>query len=164
MAEASMHDRTSFLTLTFKDSKRPHKLSVDRKHVTEFVKAHRNHLRNLHPDYRTFRYFAVGEYGEETGREHYHLAVFGQDYIYNRRFLQKNKQGDTLYTSPTLTKLWPYGHHSIGELSPTSARYVAGYMLQKIRGLEAFEKYGAEIDYETGEILSTQQTPPFSQC
>jgi len=68
----------------------------------------------------------------------------------------KGRPGAELYRSPTLERLWTYGHSSIGELTYESAAYVARYCLKKTTG--AFAKF-VYTDPETGEMF----TPEFAR-
>jgi len=102
---------------------------------------------------KPFRYFHCGEYGDKTGRPHYHAAIFGLDWQEDREFIQTTKQGDKLYESPTLTKLWPHGHHRLGELTFESAAYTARYIMKKVTGKRAYRHYGEYVDQATGECL-----------
>lgn len=63
-----------------------------------------------------FQYYAVGEYGENTLRPHYHMAVFPS--------FDSQVQ--------VITDLWPYGFTSAYELIPERARYLAQYTTKKL--------------------------------
>lgn len=90
------------------------------------------------------RYFAVGEYGEKTGRPHYHAVLFNQDFSKDRVFWKKTRAGHPLYRSPTLAKLWPQGNADIGALTFESAAYTARYIMKKINGPMALSHYHRE--------------------
>lgn len=94
------------------------------------------------------RYFHCGEYGEETGRPHYHCLLFNFDF-HDKVYFKSNSSGDRLYTSALLSKLWPFGHHFIGAVTFESAAYVARYVMKKVTGDLADEHY---VDKETGFI------------
>lgn len=59
------------------------------------------------------KYYAVGEYGGETFRPHYHAIIFNVNH----------------QTITQLTKIWGKGHASIGRCEPASIHYVAKYVL-----------------------------------
>lgn len=65
-----------------------------------------------------FKYYAVGEYGTENKRPHYHLIVFGlntwydHDYVYN-----------LVYDK------WAKGFVHVGSVTPASITYVAKYLV-----------------------------------
>lgn len=58
-----------FITLTYDDEHLPKNLSVSKRDLQLFIKR----LRKRNP---AIRYFAVGEYGSERGRPHYHAVIF----------------------------------------------------------------------------------------
>lgn len=102
---------------------------------------------------KKIRFFHCGEYGEKYGRPHYHAILFGIDF--DDKQLHTIINGNRLYTSPTLEKLWPYGYSSIGNVTFESAAYVARYIMKKVTGDQADEHYSV-INEETGEILYKQ--------
>ncbi|AXH75777.1 MAG: replication initiator protein [Microviridae sp.] len=71
------------------------------------------------------RYFACGEYGEHTGRPHYHALLF------NCAFKDLHRVGKRLFASERLARLWPAGQHALGECTGASANYIAQYSLKK---------------------------------
>lgn len=123
--EASLHERNSFITLTYAD---PPPEFIEKKHLQDFFKRARNHF--------DFRYFAVGEYGEQTRRPHYHACIFGEDFLAVEHGYQKISE--TLYTSKVLEELWGHGLVSVGRLEMGSCCYVAGYVNKKIGDDDTF--------------------------
>lgn len=57
------------------------------------------------------RYFAVGEYGSNTYRPHYHVLLFGD------------------VAEEVLRKAWPFGHVHIGQVTQASVMYCLGYIV-----------------------------------
>jgi hypothetical protein len=106
---------------------------------------------------KSIRFYLCGEYGDKTGRPHYHILLFGHDFA-DKKLYSENR-GNKLYTSETLESLWPYGHCPIGQVTEQSAAYVARYIMKKINGDMAEDHYHA-VDSETGEI--TKIKPEFS--
>lgn len=87
------------------------------------------------------RYFAVGEYGETTERPHYHAIIFGADFA-DKRPHSKGSEGDQLFKSELLDRLWGKGQCLIGSVTIQSAHYVAKYCQKKVTGDLAAEHYG----------------------
>lgn len=130
--EASMHEDNCWLTLTY--AKDP--ITVNRRDLQIFFKALRN------AGFK-FSYYAVGEYGENFSRPHYHVCLFGADFPDKYPWEKKNKS--LLYRSPQLEKAWPHGHAKIGNLTQESAAYTARYTMKKITGDKAEKHYSREI-------------------
>lgn len=148
MHEAQCHKENAFLTLTYSDEKLPRDYSLDKSHFQKFMKRYRKAVGV------PLRFFHCGEYGDQTGRPHYHAAIFGHDFKDKIKFKQ-NKQGDWLYVSEQLDKLWGFGHCIIGELTYQSAGYIARYVMKKVTGERAKEHY-QWLDEHTGEIIDRE--------
>lgn len=139
-----MHESNCFLTLTYSDEH----LSYGRTQAT-LVKSDLQkfwkRLRKVVPD--EIRYFAVGEYGSERERPHYHACLFGHNFP--DKTLHSRKGGNGLFTSRVLDSAWSFGHCSIGALTPSSAAYVARYILDKNLGKERiyYERKGIEPEF-----------------
>lgn len=108
--------------------------SLNKKHIQKFLKRLRKFFRP-----NRIRYYHCGEYGDKFDRPHSHLVLFNCDFP-DKQLLQQ-RQGQSLFYSVTLEKLWPYGFSSIGEVSFESAAYVAGYCIKKITGELADDHY-----------------------
>lgn len=112
MLEASSHDASAFLTLTYNDQQRTGEL--DYSHIIQFLKRCRKTFR------KPVRYFCCGEFGKRTDREHWHLIMFG---VTPQQMEER------------LTALWSQngearGFSLAGTVTPASARYVAKYCLK----------------------------------
>lgn len=158
--EASMHEESCFVMLTFRD--RPDWSSMELAYgpYQLFMKR----LRKVYHDKR-IRFYMCGEYGEPapangfTYRGHYHACLFGvrfEDAVY----FKKSPSGAKLYRSRILEQLWPHGHCSFGEVSFESAAYVARYCLKKLVTRDGEEGYH-DVDLETGEVF--YRVPEFAR-
>ncbi len=145
--EAQMHDRSSFLTLTYAPEFLPVDVGLDVSHWQLFAKRMRKRL-------GPFRFFHCGEYGDENQRPHYHACVFGQDFSEDRYALSA-QAGSPLFRSPTWEALWTFGFSTIGAVSFDSAAYVARYCMKKVTGPPADEHY-QRVDAETGEVWNVK--------
>jgi hypothetical protein len=150
--EASMHEKNSFITLTYNEKHLPENLSLDKDELQRFFKRLRKETG------QKFRYFACGEYGSKNHRPHYHAIIFGLDFITDnpettRRLWSKTKNGDLLYRSPILEKTWKLGFTTVGEVTFESAAYVARYVMKKRKGdKQEVDDYYKALDTKTGEI------------
>ena len=86
---------------------------------------------------RRIRYFACGEYGDETGRPHYHLAVFGLASCARGRTLRLPGSGAARWEKccdqcRLVGEAWGLGLIEVGELNQQSSHYVCGYVTKKM--------------------------------
>ena len=151
--EAKMHDENCFLTLTIDDDHRRPDRSVDSKCMELFLKRLRKHLNPI-----KISYYYCAEYGETTKREHYHAIIFG--YMPpDRKQFARNKQGDPLYNSETLNRLWGLGFVTVGNFTPTTADYCAKYVTKAQFNKNDDDFYSWVND--DGEVIKRQQ--PFQR-
>lgn len=134
MHEASLYQSNSFITLTYDDQHVPQNYSVDVRQLQLFNKR----LRKSLP--QKIRFFASGEYGEQTLRPHYHSLIFNHDFPDKK--LHAVRRGKRYYKSDKLNELWPFGQlNEITDLTYQSAAYVARYVFKKINGPLADDHY-----------------------
>lgn len=153
MHEAQMHPDNAFITLTYDDEHLPPNNSLRVQDWQTFAKALRYQMRKddetLNQPARKLRFFHCGEYGETNGRAHLHALLFGVDF-YDKAFEKVNREGDKLYTSATLDRLWGRGRTIVGSVTFESAAYCARYVLKKITGPDAEKHYnGRKPEYTT---------------
>lgn len=141
--EAQMHERNSFITLTYDDVHLPKDGSVDVRHWQTFAKRLRKKI-------GPFRFFHCGEYGEKSQRPHYHACVFGEDFASDRVFWKRDA-GNDLFVSKVLTETWGKGFTTVGNLTYESAAYVARYIMKKASGPYAKAARYGRLDWTTGE-------------
>ena len=112
-----------FITLTYNDENLPEYIDYDsgeiksnlcKKDLQDFIKRLRE-KQYRKTRQRTFRYYAVGEYGTKTDRAHYHLIGFNID-------------RDTCYQIPGI---WGKGNCHIGQVNDASILYVAKYHVNR---------------------------------
>jgi len=166
-----------FVTLTYEDEHLPYGGTLCKKDLTRFIERLRHHVDTNPQLYenrkeitmpngklsKPLRYYGAGEYGDQGLRPHYHLIIYNlwfNDALEKKR----NKQGDWLYTSNTLTKLWGKGLCDFGKVSAESCGYTARYAQKKVYGDLAKEHYKRTIllDALTGEVDVIQVEPEFS--
>jgi len=145
--ESKMHSRNCFITLTYSDENLPFTLSLEKDHLQKFFKRLRHHIGK-------FRYYACGEYGDDTRRPHYHAILFGVDFADDRTLHSRNSRGHSLYISQLLSDTWGLGHALISPFTYSTAAYVARYCMKKQNGKSAYEheKY-CRYDSITGELF-----------
>lgn len=136
MLELQMHENAMFLTLSYAPKHLPKGNTLVREHIQLFIKRLRQHAKRM--DSGPIRFIYCGEYGTKKGRAHYHAIIYGFKFT-DLEFHQYSKGNVNfpLYTSPELSKLWPYGLHEIGEVTFESVRYLAKYTTKKEYGKKA---------------------------
>lgn len=85
------------------------------------------------------KYLMSGEYGDQTGRPHYHLIIFGLKI--NDLTPLRTDRGIIHYKSEWLQTKWGKGIVDIEEYTLTNAQYVAQYTVKKAYGWKAQQKY-----------------------
>lgn len=151
MHEASLQDDNCFITLTYDEENLPVNESLDITHFQKFMKRLRKHYRP-----KKIRFYHCGEYGEQLRRPHYHALLFNHEFT--DLIYWKEQNGNHLYTSPTLDKLWGKGQCIIGDVTFDSAAYVSAYILKKQTGDSAQEHY----EHVTRYAQTTQLTPEYT--
>lgn len=128
--EASRHEVSAFVTLTYADDCLPENLSLRKVELQKFMKRLR---RRLEP--RKIRYFGAGEYGDIGKRPHYHLILFGV-----------SPYGED---EKVIEACWSRGFVHTGTVTYDSARYTADYVQKKLYGDLARREYvGREAPFQ----------------
>ena len=153
MHEAREHEENTFATFTYRPENLPIDGSLVPHHFQDFMKRLR---RELHP--KKVRYYHCGEYGDQFERPHYHAAIFG--YEPDDQDLYGHSNGEPLYRSPLLEKLWTHGNVITGQLTFESAAYIARYCTKKVNGVKRDEGHYIRSCPITGE--TTEVHPEYS--
>lgn len=133
--EAQMHPENCWLTLTYNRENLPVDYSVHPRVMQLFFKRLR---KSLYP--KQVRFYLGAEYGDLNHRPHYHVILFNHDF-HDKIFYENTPQGHTLYTSPSLSILWPYGLATLGPVTFQTAAYTARYTTKKQTGPQASSFY-----------------------
>lgn len=161
--EAKHWNENCYLTLTYNDENLPLDWSVSKREWQTFAKKLRKHTGP------GTRFFMCAEYGD-LGRPHYHALIFNYRFSDIKQF-KVNQNGDPLYQSPTLDKIWKKGYATIGEVTFESAAYVARYNLKKqynkkvddlVVPLEDYFEADHPYLFETPEGRRVYRTPEFT--
>lgn len=132
-----------FITLTYSDERLPQfvsnktgevKSNLRKEDLQKFIKRLREQ-QYRQTKQRKFRYYAVGEYGTETDRAHYHFIGFNID----RDLIDK------------LDSIWGHGHTHVGTVTEGSILYVAKYHVN--RNMNKQEEVGQIGYYEKDELI-----------
>lgn len=107
LLENLMNERSTFVTITYKEDDLPKDGSVHKQEMQNFVKR----LRYFMPE-RKFKYYIVGEYGSKSMRPHYHGLFFGIDGFDASEFM----------------KAWPKGYLYFGLVNKKTVNYITHYI------------------------------------
>ncbi len=161
MLELGYHESSYFLTLTYDNEHIPKNPLIDydtgeiyaenatlvKKDLQDFMKRLRRAYEYKGYDNK-LRFFACGEYGSQTLRPHFHIIVFGlklDDLVLYKR----NFNGDNLYNSAFISKLWKKGFSVVGDVTWQSCAYVARYIMKKHLGKDSdfYDVYNIEPEF-----------------
>lgn len=120
--EAQFSTYAFFATLTYSNrclpiSKFTGEAVLIKEELVRFVKRLRRRIK--------CRVLACGEYGDDTGRPHFHLV------IYTDEDLRDHQDGVNVFHSKVIAECWPFGMHEISLADAGCMSYVAGYVLKK---------------------------------
>lgn len=146
MLEVKEYEHNAFVTLTYAPEHLPKLVPVSDvetgevfewpslvpDHLTKFMKDLRMYYKH-HYNHDGIRFYACGEYGEESGRPHFHLLIFNLP-VPDKVYWFTNHEHDKIYISDSISKIWGKGIVTIGEVTWNSAAYVARYVVKKQKG------------------------------
>lgn len=130
MLESVLHAENAFVTLTYSPDFLPmvgNCATLNSKDMQDFLKRLRQ---RIYP--KTVRFYGVGEYGDDSWRPHYHLALFGYPscrYGFSR---YSRERADCCFACDLVRDVWGRGAVFIGSFGVESAQYVCGYVTKKM--------------------------------
>lgn len=130
MLEACLFKESSFVTLTYAEAPED---GVCLEHYQNFLKRLRNSLRPFR-----LRFYGVAEYGGRFHRPHYHFVFFG---------LPANSVSEE-----ALKLCWPFGFIDIQPLTPVRAKYIAGYVIDKLTDVRDERLCGLNAVFSTKSL------------
>lgn len=110
--EMDYHVLCSFVSLTYAKEFLPEDGGLRPKHLQDFLKRLRHEID------RKIKYYAVGEYGEDNSRPHYHMILFGIG----------------LHEQSVVEGCWGKGLVHFGSVTSRSINYVTDYINKKLYG------------------------------
>lgn len=131
-----MRQDNAFVTLTYSENDLPTCTSASSSNTwpTLNPKDLSNWLKLLRKEIspQRIRYYCVGEYGENTNRPHYHVALFGYPPCRYGRSRYSKSQLRCCVPCDTILRTWKKGQVFVGTLEPHAAQYIAGYVTKKM--------------------------------
>lgn len=113
------------MTLTYDDEHIPEGQTLVPKDLQDFLKRLRHKCEKL-------RFFAVGEYGDQTKRPHYHLLLYGYPHCLHGRTLHSDRRPTCCSPCDTIRDTWGNGQIRLDEFNEATARYVVRYSIKKM--------------------------------
>lgn len=147
--ELAHWDSSLFITLTYNEENLPHDRSLNKKHIQDFIKRVKRHFGSTKEN--PIRQTYCGEYGTLNNRPHYHAILYNVSFG-DRKPHYKSQKGHQVYTSATLSKLWPFGQCEFGYATPASIAYLYKYILKKKTRKEKKQPLVIETDGVTYEV------------
>lgn len=141
----------TFVTLTYDQENLPYPGTLHPPHT-------RNFFKRLRKSTGPLSYYLCGEYGEKLHRPHYHAVVFGCSLA--DRDLHTTRNGCPVWTSPTLSAAWEFGHAEFTSFTYGAAQYVAGYVRKKL-SLAKHPAHYERLNPFTGELITLE--PEFAR-
>lgn len=149
MIELQRHESAWFVTLTYDENNVPHAVrpstgeiepysTLVKRDCQLFMKRLRKAHLKLYPD-NHLMYYLAGEYGETSGRPHYHAIIF--DLVLNDLQLWSKSNGFQYYVSEWLQSIWKFGRVIVAAVTWETCAYTARYIVKKQFGKNAKEVY-----------------------
>lgn len=129
--ESRYHQFNYFVTLTYAEEHYPEDGCVSRDDLKLYCKRLAYYCGSMP------QYFACGEYGSESARAHYHLAIFADADIFNY-----------------IMAAWDKGRISVEHLTPGRCKYICGYVVKKMTRPD-----DVRLDGKTPEFFSNSRRP-----
>lgn len=143
LLEMQQHDKNCFITLTYDDDHIKNKWFSKLKDKQEYIVPtlvkkdlqlfFKRLRKELDKQDIKIRFFACGEYGDNTFRPHYHAIIFGW-MPSDLSLVSKSDLGYNYYSSDILTKIWPNGFNLVTDATWETCAYVARYVTKKVNG------------------------------
>lgn len=152
LLESLMHAESSFVTVTYGEERLPLISGVPtlrREDYRLWLKRLRKRMGSIVPGWK-LRFFLVGEYGEESGRPHYHAALFGFrgcDYGDSRLGPAGDRKPCRCASCVIIQGSWGLGRVHQGVVERKSAQYLAGYTVKGMTGVGDDRLGGREPEF-----------------
>jgi len=123
LLESRLHGDSSFLTLTYDEA---HHAELGEPYSLDF-RHHHNFIQTLRRKFKTnpIRYYGVGEYGERSGRPHFHYLLYGYPACSGSRCKDPRY---ACQACSIVRDAWGKGYIYLGDVTKDSISYVASYV------------------------------------
>lgn len=136
LLEASQYKDNAFVTLTYDDEHLPDAVlhpggTLVPRHLQLWLKRMR---RQYEP--RSFRFYAVGEYGDHGCRAHYHAVLFNYWPCQYGKSIYSSGRRSCCASCDCIRDTWGQGIIECQQFEPGAADYIAGYVTKKMTRLD----------------------------
>lgn len=141
LLESRQHSEKTFATLTYSEEHLPMMTgdgcsvalpTLIPKHLSYFVRLLRREIEPF-----KLRFYGVGEYGDASGRPHYHIILWGvPNCVYGRTggLDPLTRWDNCCVNCRRVGNVWRKGNIFLGDVGPDSCQYVAQYTTKKMTG------------------------------
>lgn len=145
MLENLCHSASAFVTLTYAEDTVPQDGSLRPADFVGFMKRMREHV--ARKEGQKLRFYGVGEYGDKTGRPHYHVLLFGYKSCLGGMSRYGRDAPDCCSQCDLVRDVWGLGHVGLGTVTHQSVRYVCSYMTKNMRHRHDSRLNGREPEF-----------------
>lgn len=146
--EAQTHLANSWLTLTYSNDFYPDDGSVSKAVHSSFIKRLREEVRIKYGF--LFRHFSVGEYGDATGRAHYHSVLFGYPPCVFGKSTYDRGFSDCCEWCDFIRDKWGQGNIELAVVGRAQMQYCAGYAVKKMTRKDDVRLQGRAPEFGNG--------------
>lgn len=93
------------------------------------------------------RFYGVGEYGDESQRPHYHVALFGYASCLYGVSRYSKARVNCCVRCDCIRDTWGLGNILLGTLEERSAQYIAGYVMKKMTSTDDVRLHGRHPEF-----------------
>lgn len=147
LLEAQLHEHSTFVTLTYDDAHLP---LADNGMPTLVPRDLQLFMKRIRANYgRKLRFYGVGEYGDQSARPHYHLALFGYPVCEVGRTVMVREDPVPVCCDVCrlVWKSWAKGGVLLGTLTRDSSQYIAGYVTKKMTSATDYRLEGRHPEF-----------------
>lgn len=138
MLEAKLHPVNCMVTLTYDDEHLPRLSEDDERgilvplHLKRWLDLMRKRLAPVR-----FRFYGVGEYGDDSWRPHYHLAMFNYpNCAWGKSRYDGKRKLNCCSACDLVRDVWGKGLVYLCELNDNTSQYVAQYVTKKMSSVD----------------------------
>lgn len=126
-SELAYSGPSTFLTLTYNDEYLPPNGQLNYADLSFFFKELKRYLRRKGL-YHNFAYTYSGEYGAKSKRPHYHVLLYGVDFL---DLLGAKHIKSNYYSSKLIERFWKFGFNLFSTAEAQHCAYAVGYTVKK---------------------------------